>query len=450
LKRLLSALFFSQTLLALPHCDVIVVGAGISGIAAAKELHDAGHTVLVLEARNYIGGRTHTSFFPYHPTIGVDLGAAWIQEANNNPLIPLAKQYGARNQVFDYDSADYFDCTPPIQPPPLSPMDSAPLDDLEGELNSQIQKMKQGGVEMSLAAALEPWIQTFPQKQQYEIRYLLASDIEEEYGADCSDLSLLHYDDDDTFGGPDNLMIDGYQPLINGLAADLLKDNLIQLEQLVTRLIYSDEGVTVVANGISYSADYAICTVPLGVMQQETLQFDPPLPAWKEESIHRLHMGILDKVVLLFPSAFWDSSKNCLEQISVAEGHWAETIDYLPFSNKPVLVAFNAGTAAVDLVETKTDEEVIASAMAALRSIYGNSIPDPIDHVITRWGQDPFSLGSYSHVPPGATMDDYATLAKPLGRLRFAGEATINYPGTAHGAYLSGLREAKAIIAERR
>ncbi len=448
MKRVLLSLIFSQILFSQQY-DVIVVGAGISGIAAAKELHEAGYDVLVLEARNYIGGRTHTSFFPNHPTIGVDMGAAWIQGINGNPLIPLAKEYGARNQLCDYDSVDYFDCTPPVQAPPLKPIDSDPLDDLEEQVYKKIKELRKNGQEMSLTEALTPWIQTFSEKEQYAIWYLLASDIEQEYGADCSDLSLLHYDDDDDFGGPDNLMIDGYQPLINGLAAELLQKSLIQLEQPVTEITYSDQGATVTANGISYTADYVICTVPLGVLKQKTIQFTPPFPSWKEEAMGRVHMGILDKTVLLFPSVFWDSSKNLLDRIPVEEGNWVETIDYMPFTNQPVLVAFNAGTAALNLVETQSDTEVIGSLMKTLRSIYGNGIPDPIDSVITRWGQDPYSFGSYSHLPPGATMDDYDTLAKPLQRLRFAGEATINYPGSAHGAYLSGIREAKAIQLQR-
>lgn len=393
--------------------DVIVVGAGISGIAAAKTLQEAGYNVLVLEARNYVGGRTHTSFFPNHPSIGVDLGAAWIQETNNNPLIPLAEKYGARNMVCNYDLADYFDCTPPLAPPPLKPMDSAPLDGFEDQIYEKIKELRAKGQEMPLADGLQPWIASHSQKEQEEIWYVLASDIEQEYGADCKDLSLLHYDDDDTFGGPDNLMVDGYQPLINGLAADLLKADRIKLEQVVTQIAYSSDGVEVTANGISYSANYAICTIPLGVLkQQHVVQFSPPLSDAKQQAIYRLHMGVLDKAVLLFPSVFWDSSKNLIDRIPITEGQWVENIDYFPFTGQPVLVAFNASSAAVEVVESKSDAEVLQGVMDSLRMIYGNSIPDPIDWVITRWGQDPFSFGSYSHLPPWATIDDFDTLAE--------------------------------------
>ncbi len=450
MKRIFLALLLSPLCFWAHSYDVIVVGAGISGIAAAKELHEAGLDVLVLEARNHIGGRAHTSFFPNHPSIGVDLGAAWIQETHNNPLIPLAEKYGARNQLFDDDSVDYFDCSPPFQTPPLHPLDSDPIDELRDQIDDKIEELQAKKKEMSLAEGLEPWIATFSQKKQDAIWYILACDIEQEYAADCSQLSLLYYNDDDTFGGPDNLMIDGYQPLINGLAASLMDENRIHLEQFVSQITHSDSGVEVIANGTTYTADYVICTVPLGVIQQDTVQFTPPLTEKMREAINRLKMGLLDKAVLLFPSIFWDSSKNRIDRIPPSEGEWVENIDYFPFSGRPMLVAFNAGEAAAKYIETKSDDEVIESFMGSLRAIYGDAIPDPIDWVITRWGQDPFSYGSYAYSPPFSTMEDYDTLATPQGRLHFAGEATSSYSGTTHGAYLSGLRAAKEILNSER
>lgn len=437
---LLAKLFADQ------EYDVVVIGAGVSGIAAARELEKAGYHVVVLEARNSVGGRTRTVGFPDHPDIPVDLGAAWIQGTTGNPLIPLAQIYGAPNQVFDYDNVDYFDTTPPVQPPPLMPISEDHLDDLEDRLYAKIKELRKKGKEMSLREALNPWIDTFSEKDQYFINYLIASDIEDEYGADSSDLSLLHYDDDDGFAGPDNLMTKGYQPLINGLAAPLLANNLILLEHPVEKITYSNEGASVLSKGVVYSADHVICTVPLGVLKNGSIAFDPPLPSWKEEAIGRLRMGILDKTVLLFPYPFWDASKNLIARIPLNEGHWVETDNCIPFMGANALIAFNDGTAAEEIVESKTDAEVIASLMTMLRSIYGNAIPEPIDYVITRWGQDPYSFGSYSHIPPGATIDDYDTMAKPVGSLHFAGEATSTYIGTVHGAYMSGIRAAKEIL----
>ncbi|MFN6262748.1 MAG: flavin monoamine oxidase family protein, partial [Chromatiaceae bacterium] len=96
-----------------------------------------------------------------------------------------------------------------------------------------------------------------------------------------------------------------------------------------------------------------------------------------------------------------------------------------------------------------TDQQIVDSAMATLRTIFGNQIPAPQSYQITRWASDPFSYGSYSFLPVGATPAMRQHLAAPLGQqVFFAGEATHpDYAGTAHGAYLSGLAAAKQMLA---
>ncbi len=115
---------------------------------------------------------------------------------------------------------------------------------------------------------------------------------------------------------------------------------------------------------------------------------------------------------------------------------------------EPVLLAFNAATYGKE-VEDLSDQETLDASMKVLRTIYGQSIPDPQAALITRWNQETFSLGSYSHIPVGATGRDYRVLSAPSGgRLFWAGEATNKkYPQTVAGAYLSGQRAAQQIIA---
>jgi monoamine oxidase len=119
------------------------------------------------------------------------------------------------------------------------------------------------------------------------------------------------------------------------------------------------------------------------------------------------------------------------------------------YVNAPILAGFNAGSVANNF-ENQSDEQVVNSLMTYLRSVFGPDVPEPIGYYVTRWGKDPYSHGSYSHVPPGATGEDYATLGQPVLRLRFAGEATLkSFPASVRGAYLSGVREADRIIDER-
>ena len=105
-----------------------------------------------------------------------------------------------------------------------------------------------------------------------------------------------------------------------------------------------------------------------------------------------------------------------------------------------MISALVAGQAAIDL-EDMTDDDVLQRVMQRLRKYHPDcDVPDPISSVVTRWGQDPWTRGSYSSVPPGsAGAADYVD-----GRLFFAGEATsAHYPAQMHGAYDSGLREVR-------
>lgn len=98
-------------------------------------------------------------------------------------------------------------------------------------------------------------------------------------------------------------------------------------------------------------------------------------------------------------------------------------------------------------LEELSDDEIIADAMETLRVMYGDGVPEPDGFLITRWRKDPFAFGSYSHVPPFASGEDYDTLFEPVDDvLYFAGEATsYEYPGTQHDAYLSGVTAAKEL-----
>ncbi|MFO0921379.1 MAG: FAD-dependent oxidoreductase [Pirellulales bacterium] len=113
-----------------------------------------------------------------------------------------------------------------------------------------------------------------------------------------------------------------------------------------------------------------------------------------------------------------------------------------------MLLGFNAADQG-KAIEASSDATIVASAMKTLRTMFGKDVPDPIDTQITRWASDPFALGSYSFNAVGSTPKMRNQLAAPLGNsLFFAGEATErDYFGTAHGAYLSGLRAAKEILA---
>jgi monoamine oxidase len=126
---------------------------------------------------------------------------------------------------------------------------------------------------------------------------------------------------------------------------------------------------------------------------------------------------------------------------------WPEIVNFHKIAGLPVLLAFSAGTAG-EKNELRGDAELVACLMVCLRKMYGENIPEPVGHLVTRWNQDPFSLGSYSYVPVGSKQSLRRQIGIPVeNRVFFAGEATSQFfPATVHGAFLSGVRSAYEIM----
>lgn len=190
-----------------------------------------------------------------------------------------------------------------------------------------------------------------------------------------------------------------------------------------------------------------IVTAPLGVLKAHHIKFIPELPINKQNAISKLGMGVLNKCYLRFKQAFWPTDIDWLESIANNHGEWVEWVSFMRTTNMPILLGFNAADRGKQ-IESLTNQEIVQSAMQTLKAIFGSDIPDPISYQITRWSSDPFTFGSYSFNALGSTPTMRQHLAKPLeNKLFFAGEATHqDYFGTAHGAYLSGLRAAQEVM----
>ena len=228
------------------------------------------------------------------------------------------------------------------------------------------------------------------------------------------------------------------------------------------------EGVRIVTeSGVAYEADFALVTIPLGVLKQDWVSFSPPLPEVKKQAIDRLGFGLLNKIVLRFEEPFWSvmgvSPNPKSRRLGVDEDHgWFGTINNEPFltreirgfsymfwnlhrfSGEPVLVALCSGKSA-HTVEDRPKHEVIDAACEILRVVFKlTEAPVPVTSYVTQWSKQRFSKGSYSYVAKDSSGVDYDILAAPVNnRIFFAGEATSRcHPATVAGAYGSGLREA--------
>lgn len=458
-RTLLNAALFAAPLTALAGCiapaaetspaavpaqtaDVLVAGAGMAGLSAARRLHDQGYRVIVLEGRDRIGGRVWTD--RSWPGAALDMGASWVHGTRNNPVMDLVRAFKLPTLPTDYDSLQIY----AADGAPLSDQQAEAVDQRLAALLERVERLPADQARsMSLAAGLAQALgpDRLAPAAQRELDYAVNTQIEHEYAADSAELSLLQLRVGEAFAGGDVLFPAGYDQVAAGLTQGLD----IRLAHVVTSVAYAAEGVQVQTSQGDFQARYAVITLPLGVLKRGAVRFDPALPSRKAAAIRNLGMGVLNKVYLRFPRAFWPDRSDLIGYIAERKGEWAEWLNIYAYTGAPILLGFNAGVYGQQ-IEQFADDAVTAAALRVLRTIYGAAAPDPEAALITRWGADPFAGGAYSFLAAGADLADYDALAAPVaGRLFFAGEATHrDYSATVHGALLSGERAAREIAAQ--
>jgi monoamine oxidase len=416
--------------------DVLVIGAGAAGLAAARVLADAGRRVIVLEARDRIGGRVWTdrTFGP----VPVERGAEFIHGERADSWA-LVRRSGLRTESFSrWEGRRVVREDGQLDGPEL--LRERP--DLQRLLTLEEQLAAYAGPECSLAE----WLGA----NGFSPLAAHIADMRLAHSSCATPATLsvaeLAYELRIADKGPGDFhILDGYDRLFAPLAAGLD----VRLGSAVTEVRWAEDGVTVSGRGgmldeAPLRARHAVITLPLAVLKAGVVRFDPPLPELKRRAIDLLEMAPAAKLLLCFAEPFWDREMTFLTGRDPVPVWWTVRRD------APLLTGFITGPRAARLVAHGA-EGALEYGLAALAAIFGDAPRRLLDGwQLVDWAADEWARGGYSSVPPGA-HGQRAVLAQPAGALHFAGEATVfaNNPATVHGALHSGNRAAGEIISHR-
>jgi monoamine oxidase len=416
----------------LADVDVIVIGAGIAGLAAAKRLMELGYETVVLEAEATPGGRIKTDWTLGAPFEG---GAGWIHGPDGNPISDLARTVDAKPFVTDDESYRVF--TAGGDPVSSDEIDAGyeRLETLYAAIDDELDQ------DMALSKAIARMGGKL--KSDPIVNWMTSAYTEFSTGGPIDKLSGYYFDEDGVYPGADVVLAKGYDTIVKHLTRNLD----IRLNTRVAAISYEKgDGALVSTDAGDFESSFVICTVPLGVLKSGDIRFDPPLPKSHRRSIETIGMGNVTKLALKFDSAFWPTDVQYFGLMTKKRGRWNYFLNYRTFSEENILLGLCLGDYAAT-AEAMTDQDMIADCMDAVRAMFGDDIPEPSAHLATRWSRNPNSRGAYSYSSVGSQPKHFDGLAEPVAEtILLAGEHTnFEYHATTHGAYLSGLKAAQII-----
>ncbi|MEC7760387.1 MAG: FAD-dependent oxidoreductase [Pseudomonadota bacterium] len=405
---------------------VIVVGAGIAGLSAARRLADAGAEVVVLEAGDRIGGRIRTDHSLGAP---FEWGAGWIHgPGRGNPVAGLAEDADAPTFVTDDDSLDVVDADGTDMDEDVAEALDGLYEDFEDALYDKLDGADDPRSLAQIINDIDPDILRRP-----EARWMLSAFVEFDLGAPLEEVSAALALEDEAFPGADVILPEGYDRLLAPVAEELD----IRLGHAVRRIEHG--GVARVSGDWGeVTGDNVVCALPLGVLKAGDVAFDPPLPGGYQAAIDGIGFGTVTKIALKFDEAFWDVDTQYVGIVTEPRGRWNYWLNYRTFSDENILLGLSFGAYA-PVADRMSEAEATRDALEVLDAAY-DGVGAPVGVLKTAWSTDPLFRGAYSFPAAGASRDLWEAFETPASdRLVFAGEhTTFDYHSTTHGAYLSG------------
>jgi monoamine oxidase len=442
------------------RADVVVVGAGLSGLCAARKLRAHGVSVNVLEARDRVGGRTRTE------QIGrgtFDVGGQWIGPGQER-VHALANELGIQTfptyvkgkKVLEVDGkvSTYKRSIPSMSVPNLIQMQGA-LSYLKRVRKriSPIAPMNAEGAESLDGETLETWRARFVKSSK--INAVMDAAIRTIFGAEARELSALYFLmylnagggmlslSEARGGAQQDRFVPGAQSMSLGLAKEL--GDSVRLGFPVRKLVQGAEGVDAVSDGETVRGRYAIVAVPPTLAGR--IEYEPGVSVGRDQVTQRFAMGAAVKVLVTYERAFWRDAGFSGEVVS-SDGPLSIVYDNTSHDNRqPALIGFVVGSQARQWSSQPLSDRQ-RRVVGALTRYFGEEAGSFQEYRELDWGAEPWSRGCpVGGLPPGVLTHSFAHLRKPEGRIHWAGtEAATEWIGYMEGAIQSGERAVDEVL----